>query len=338
MTAELGRPAELWKISHWFGERDRVRGGFVSDVLLDRMVARGMSSAVVLRAAGGFGPARVLRSDDLLTLSEDPSVVVTAIDERPRIDDWLAEVRSLQDRGMITVERCRPVSVAVADPTDEWEWKLSVFLGRGPAGYVDVVRSLHEHGIVGASALLGVDGVVAGVRRRASMWSRNRQVPSLVLAVGDQRRIAAARNDLAEIVPGVELTVERVRVCRHDGAEIRPPEASEAARWQRLTAYTSEAQLRDGVPAHRGIVQNLRAAGLTGATVLRGLWGFHGDHEPHGDRLWQLGRRVPVITTTVDTPERITRAYDVVSDLTSERGLVTVENVPEVLFPGAAEG
>jgi len=328
----------MWKVSHWFGERDRVNGGFVSDVLLDRMVARGMSSAIVMRAAGGFGPARVLRSDDLLTLSEDPSVVVTAIDDGSRIDDWLIEARTLQGRGMITVERCRPMSAAIADPADDWEWKLSVFLGRGPAGYVDVVRTLHEHGIAGASALLGVDGVVAGTRHRAGMLSRNRQVPSLVLAVGDQQRMVAAREDLSRIVRGVELTVERVRVCRRDGVELSEPDQPGDTRWRRLTTYTSEAQLHAGVPVHRAIVQGLRAAGLTGATVLRGLWGFHGDHEPHGDRLWQLGRRVPVVTTTVDTPDRIDRAYELVAELTSDRGLVTVENVPEVFFPGADAG
>ncbi len=323
-----------WKISHWFGERDRVAGGFVSDVLLERMAARGVPSALVLRAAGGFGPARVLRSDDLLTLSEDPSVVVTAIDERPRIDDWLEEARALQQHGMITVERCRPLTTADAGAG---EWKLSVFLGRSPAGYVEVCRILRQHGVAGASALLGVDGVVAGVRRRAGLWSRNRQVPSLVLAVGDQRRIAAARDDLARSVPEARLVVERVRVCRRDGVEISPPDGP-SERWQRLTAYTSEAQLRDGVPVHRGMVRALRGAGLAGTTVLRGLWGFHGDHEPHGDRLWQLGRRVPVITTTVDTPERIARAYEIVAGFTAELGLVTVENVPEVFFPGAEPG
>jgi PII-like signaling protein len=39
-----------------------------------------------------------------------------------------------------------------------------------------------------------------------------------------------------------------------------------------------------------------------GATVLRGIWGFHGDHPPHGDKLFQLSRQVPVVTIIIDTP------------------------------------
>lgn len=30
------------------------------------------------------------------------------------------------------------------------------------------------------------------------------------------------------------------------------------------------------------------------SVMLRGIWGFHGDQEPHGDKLFQLTRRVPV--------------------------------------------
>jgi PII-like signaling protein len=62
--------------------------------------------------------------------------------------------------------------------------------------------------------------------------------------------------------------------------------------------------------------------------VLRGIWGFHGDHAPHGDRLLQLRRRVPVVTIIVDTPGRILESFQIVDEVTSERGLVTSEMVP----------
>jgi PII-like signaling protein len=91
--------------------------------------------------------------------------------------------------------------------------------------------------------------------------------------------------------------------------------------------YTSEAVRHQGQPVHRAIVQRLRAAGLSGATTLLGIWGFHGDHAPHGDRLLQLGRHVPAVTIVVDTPGRIARGYSVIDELTRERGLVTCETV-----------
>jgi PII-like signaling protein len=78
---------------------------------------------------------------------------------------------------------------------------------------------------------------------------------------------------------------------------------------------------------HRAIVQRLRSAGLSGATTLLGIWGFHGDHAPHGDRLLQLGRHVPAVTIVIDTPERIAGAYSIIDELTSERGLVTCETI-----------
>jgi PII-like signaling protein len=51
-------------------------------------------------------------------------------------------------------------------------------------------------------------------------------------------------------------------------------------------------------------VHALRRAGAPGATALRGVWGFRGEVEPHGDRVLALRRDVPVIVETVDTAER----------------------------------
>jgi PII-like signaling protein len=89
----------------------------------------------------------------------------------------------------------------------------------------------------------------------------------------------------------------------------------------------AEAMKHHGQPVHRAIVRRLRSAGISGTTTLRGIWGFHGDHAPHGDRLLQLGRHVPVVTIVIDTPERIATAYAIIDELTSERGLVTCETI-----------
>ena len=92
--------------------------------------------------------------------------------------------------------------------------------------------------------------------------------------------------------------------------------------------YTSEATQSQGQPIHRGIVRGLRSAGISGATTLRGIWGFHGDHVPHGDRLLQLGRHVPAVTIVIDTPDRIAAAFSVIDEFTTESGLVTSEIIP----------
>jgi PII-like signaling protein len=86
--------------------------------------------------------------------------------------------------------------------------------------------------------------------------------------------------------------------------------------------YTSEATLHDGVPIHRH---------RRGATALRGIWGYHGDHKPHGDNMIQLTRQVPVATIVVDNPERIAASFDIIDGVTDRRGLVTSELVPALV-------
>ena len=83
----------------------------------------------------------------------------------------------------------------------------------------------------------------------------------------------------------------------------------------------------------------LRSTGASGATTLRGVWGFHGDHAPHGDRLLQFGRHVPTVTTVIDAPDRIAAAFAVIDELTAEHGLVTSEMVPAMrVRPGDDRG
>jgi PII-like signaling protein len=215
--------------------------------------------------------------------------------------------------------------------------KLTVYLGRqervgrAPA-FVAVCDLLHRRGIDGATALLGVDGTAHGRRERAAFFSRNAEVPMMVVAVGSGERIGGVLPELSALLRRPLLTLERVRICKRDGRLLAaPPPVPGTVPWQKLMVYTSEAARHHGQPIHRAIVRRLRSAGISGATTVRGIWGFHGDHAPHGDRLLQLGRHVPVVTIVIDTPERIAGAFWIIDELTSERGLVTIETIPEKL-------
>ena len=97
--------------------------------------------------------------------------------------------------------------------------------------------------------------------------------------------------------------------------------------------YAGEQTHVDGQPLHQRLIRELRRQRAAGATSLRGIWGYHGDHRPHGDSFWQLRRRVPVITVIVDTPERVRRWFATVDRLTSRTGLVTSETVPTAQGP-----
>jgi PII-like signaling protein len=135
-------------------------------------------------------------------------------------------------------------------------------------------------------------------------------------------------------VPQPLATLERVRVCKRDGHKLREPhhlpdtDPSGLGVWQKLMVYAGEQARHEGHPLHGRLVRALRQAGAAGATSLRGVWGYSGDHPPHGDSFWQLRRRVPIVTVIVDTPERIRQWFELVDGLTDETGLVTSEMVP----------
>jgi len=330
------------KLTTYAGERDRVNGRFLADELLELFERHDVAASVLLRGAEGFGLKHHLRTDRLLTLSEDLPVVTVAIDARERIEAVAEELLSARRPGLLTLERARLLSgeigpVALTEALDE-ATKLTVYLGRldrvgrVPA-FVAVCELLRRRGIDGATALLGVDGTVHGARARAR-FSRNAEVPMMVIAIGAGEQIAAVLPELSGILRSPLMTLERVRVCKRDGERRAAPHALPAQDdqgrplGQKLMVYSSEDATADGSPVHGEIVRRLRRASLAGATTLRGIWGFHGDHEPHGDRLLQLRRHVPAVTVIVDTPERIGQAFEIVDELTARRGLVTSELVP----------
>jgi PII-like signaling protein len=325
---------ESLKLTSYFGERQRCAGGFVADALLELYGRHEIAASILLRGTEGFGLKHHLRTDRSLSLSEDLPLITVAVDTRPRIEAVLAPVLTLNPAGLVTLERARLLTgTTVVDDMPETA-KLTVYLGRQervrrvPA-FVAVCDLLHRRGVDGATALLGVDGTAHGQRERALFFSRNAEVPMMVIAVGPGEQIGRVLPELGALLRRPLLTLERVRVLKRDGRLLAALVAGETA-WQKLTIYTSETTQHRGQPVHRAIVRRLRAAGISGATTQRGLWGFHGDHAPHGDRLLQLGRRVPAVTIVVDTAERIATAFAVVDELTGDRGLVTVEDVPAV--------
>jgi PII-like signaling protein len=333
------------KLTTYFGEHDRTQEGLLSDELMDVYGGHRLQASILLRGAEGFGQLAHLHTDRLLSLSEDLPVVSIAIDDRRRIESALDAVLQIKRRGLITLERARLLSGEIGPlelPQSLGEaTKLTVYVGRQervdrtPA-YLAVCDLLYRRGIAGASVLLGVDGTRRGRRSRASFFGRNADVPMMVIAVGTGERIAAVLPELAGLLQEPVITLERVRVCKRDGELLATPhelpgtDEHGMALWQKLMVYTSNSATRAGQPLHLAIVGRLREAGAAGATSLRGIWGFHGDHAPHGDKLLQIRRHVPVCTITIDTPERTARSFQIIDELTSEHGLVTSEMVPAV--------
>lgn len=333
--------SDLLKLTAYFAERERCGRRFLAEVLLDLFATPAISASVMLRGIASFGPHHFVRSDESLTLSEDPPVMITAIGDPAAVTAIVDDVTAITARGLITLERAQRGYTPVPDDGDGV--KLTLYLSRrqridGVAAHRAAVSVFHRAGFAGAAVFLGVDGSIAGRRRRARFFSGNADVPVLVVAVGDVAAAMAAMRELAGILPDPLLTAERVRICKRDGrvlAEPHPLPKTDAAGlniFEMLTVYTAADSRHDGVPIHRALVRGLQETRqVNGATVLRGVWGFHGDHAPRGDTLFALGRGVPVATVIVDTPASIARSFALVDELTGDFGLVTSERVPAML-------
>jgi PII-like signaling protein len=338
------------KLTTYFGERDRAGDRFLADALADLYAHHQLRTSLVLRGVAGFGVKHHLHTDRLLTLSEDLPMVSVAVDARARIEAVVDEVVALSGDGLITLERARMADAAVVAAVGE-EVKLTVHLGRGeradgrPA-HIAVVDALHRHGVAGATVLLGVDGTARGERRRARFFAANTRVPLMVMAVGAGERIADAVAELRALPAEPLMTLERVRVCKRDGRLLADPghvpETDDAGLgiWQKLTIHSAEDARHDGHALHLRLVRRLREERATGATALRGIWGFSGGREPHGDRFLAMRRGVPVLTVLVDRPEAIRRLWPIVDEVTDRAGLVTSELVPafRAVGPGIESG
>lgn len=335
------------KLSAYFDERRRSGDRFLADVLLSLYEERAIATSIVLRGIGGFGSRHHLRTDQSLSLSEDPPVAIIAADATTKIEALLEPVMAVKQRGLVTLERARLLRddigpMQLADHLHE-AVKLTIYVGRrervyGMPAYTAICDLMYRRRLAGASVFLGVDGTAHGHRQRAQFFGRNSDVPMMIIAVGSGELIGKVLPELGGLLRRPLISIERVRVCKRDGELLERPHALPGTDehglplWQKLMIYTSESAHHDGTPIHRGLVEQLRKRkASSGATVLRGIWGFHGDHQPHGDKLLALGRHVPVVTVIIDTPTNIAASFDVVDELTREQGLVTSEMVPAVV-------
>lgn len=326
------------KLTSYFGERHRIGGRFIGDALVELYGSHEIPASILLRGIEGFGRTEHLRTDHSLTLSEDLPVIAIAVDSRPRIEAVLDQTLKLNGGRLVTLERARLLSgeidpVGLPDSFDE-ATKLTIYFCRRDSVYQvpafeAICELLHRRGIAGATALTGIDGTIHGQRLRPQFFSRHADAPTMVTAVGSGERLGMVLPELGDLLRHPLITLEQVRICKRDGQLINGPDPQPGEDengipvWHKLTVYTSEAARHEGQPIHRTIIRRLRAAGISGATTLRGLWGFHGDHLPHGG-----GRHAPMVTIVIDSPERIATAFGLIDELTAERGLVTSETIP----------
>lgn len=101
----------------------------------------------------------------------------------------------------------------------------------------------------------------------------------------------------------------------------------------RLTIYLGESDSFEGKPAYKAVVHFLRAKGVWGATVTRGVYGFGKRSRLHAATPLRLSEDLPMVVEAVDSEKKIQALVPELSHMVSG-GLITVENVRVVRHIG----
>jgi uncharacterized protein len=100
---------------------------------------------------------------------------------------------------------------------------------------------------------------------------------------------------------------------------------------QLLRIFVGESDRWEGKPLYEAIVRRARAAGLAGATVLRGLEGFGAHSRLHTTRILRLSEDLPVVIEIVDEAPKIESFLPQLDEMVSE-GMVTLERVRVIAY------
>lgn len=101
----------------------------------------------------------------------------------------------------------------------------------------------------------------------------------------------------------------------------------------RLTVFVGEFDQWHHKPLYTEIVHRAHAAGLAGATVLRGQEGYGASHHIHTSRILSLSEDLPVVVIIIDAAERIRGFLPQLDELIDE-GMVIVDEVEVIRYVG----
>ncbi len=105
----------------------------------------------------------------------------------------------------------------------------------------------------------------------------------------------------------------------------------------RLTVFVGEDDRWHHRPLYTEIVQRAHAAGLAGASVLRGIEGYGASSRIHTSRLLSLSEDLPIAVIIVDAEDKVRGFLPQLDELVHE-GLVIVDPVEVIRYVGRGSG
>ena len=98
-----------------------------------------------------------------------------------------------------------------------------------------------------------------------------------------------------------------------------------------MRIFIGESDKYQGKPLYQAIVETLRAKGLAGATVLRGVSGFGASSTVHTDKVLRLSLDLPLIIEVVETEAAIQKILPDLDKMIGG-GLVTLERARVLMY------
>jgi PII-like signaling protein len=98
-----------------------------------------------------------------------------------------------------------------------------------------------------------------------------------------------------------------------------------------MRIFIGESDKYQGKPLYEALVETLRAKGLAGATVLRGVAGFGASSTVHTDKILRLSLDLPLIIEIVETEEAIQSILPVLDEMIGG-GLITLERARVIMY------
>ena len=109
------------------------------------------------------------------------------------------------------------------------------------------------------------------------------------------------------------------------------PDISIQKNAKRICIYIGESDRWRGKPLYAAILETLKAKGIAGATVTRGVAGFGAHSRIHTAAILRLSEDLPLRIEVIDSPEKVAVALEAITPMVRE-GLVTVDDVQVVRY------
>ena len=109
------------------------------------------------------------------------------------------------------------------------------------------------------------------------------------------------------------------------------PDLSIEKNAKRICIYVGESDRWRGKPLYAAILETLKANGIAGATVTRGVAGFGAHSRIHTAAILRLSEDLPLRIEVIDSPKKAAQALELISPMVRE-GLITTEDVQVIRY------